>query len=410
MILRVLPKKMESLLHMNVISKKEGKVDICLCTAVWNESYIAFFLDVTLPSYLSSRNIPSLLCKGDVSFSIATNSAGIKQISSHKIFSELKKVGPVFFEEFSDTYFTEHISKSDRKYNLMSKMYHPLLIRCLKKKMIAIFATPDMIISNGALINAFQYTQKGKKIVSCPCVIRVNKEEVLEKLYKSKISGENRPISLSHEDIGNLVLKNIHKISKTSFVHSKHKHSWKNCQFISNGNLILGRCAHYHAYIIDCRNIQLTRDVSTITLDGGVKDSFNIKKHQIHIITDSRKFGTVEVSSKDMNSSHPTIPASNQLIEALKLMKWQTKNLDYASCINYFHHLLYLHTSSVPPTILQQTSLRIRFFFYNLPGLVFLVMCRKPLHYARSISLFIHAITKLKHSFIYFKQKTKTIS
>lgn len=371
-------------------------MEISVCTVVWGQPYVSFFLDVVLPTYLAPRNLPILQNEWKISFMIATNGDGVEQIRSHALYKELVEYGEIIFEQFDKKYFTTNVSITDEKYQLMYVMHSHLIKQCIERQSVAINASPDIIICDNSLENAFKYINIEKKIVIAPCALRVNKEEVLEKLLKLKVTAKCTNIPLTIDHIGNFISDNLHNISKSQFLNSEPRNCWKSNQFISHKNLIIARSAHMHPFLIDCRGAKLERNIAKIPLDGGVKDSFNMKANQIYTITDSKIFGAVEVSSRQINVTHPILPASNIFIESLKLVKWQKNNLDYPSYSNYFRYLFYYYANTSNVSINTIIFLKIKLFWFNFPSSIYFTVCATPYYYVCKIIKFIRYAFRLE--------------
>ncbi len=350
-------------------------MEIALCIVVWNKSYLKFLLDFTLPTYLASGNLPSLCADWNITFIFATNKEGIREIQSHALYKELIKIGEVIFEDFS-----REIEGDKKKYRVMSLMHSHLITKCIMRKSVAIMASPDVIITNHSLKKAIQYIKKGKKGVVYPCFLRVNTESVIIKLKHLKCEERHSALPLSFQNITNFLAEDIHLISKSQFLQSHVQNEWRSAQFSMKNNLIFGKSAHLHPYLIDLRNNELKQDISHITLDGGVKECLDIPAHLIHVITDMKEFGALEVSTEKMEMPTTQRTYSNFWAYGHQLLHWQLAHLDYFSFKNYFRNSFWFYLDDKPVSYWKKKCVSMYFFLYNLPGYVYFFLWRQPVH------------------------------
>jgi hypothetical protein len=165
-------------------------------TPVWGEEFIREFLEISLPTQLSGKNLGAL-CPIDTVYCIVTSESGKKYIETSAIFRTLTEHASVQFIVYDDI----AVSANNNSYDLMHDMYNSSLA-CVKSEINCFFLSADIFCSDGLFARAIAATKAGKKVVFVPTV-RVSKDSfnrrVLQNGVTSPTPDETVDLILSHE-------------------------------------------------------------------------------------------------------------------------------------------------------------------------------------------------------------------
>jgi hypothetical protein len=167
-------------------------------TPVWGEEFIREFLEISLPTQLSSKNLGALRPLDNV-YCIVTSESGKKDIETSAIFRTLTEYASVQFIVYDDM----SVSKNNNSYDLMHDMYNSSLAY-VKSEINCFFLSADIFCSDGLFASAIAAMEAGKKVVFVPTV-RVSKESFNRSVLQSRITSptpdETVELILSHEQV-----------------------------------------------------------------------------------------------------------------------------------------------------------------------------------------------------------------
>ena len=172
-------------------------------TVAWNNKYINFLMDYSLPSMMSIKNYDAVKNK---SLHIYTDQNGTEQIKAHKNFQRVK-----------DTFSVNICNCSWIGYETIQKAHYlaakDVIEMCNKKKAIFRLFPPDAIFSDGFLTNTLKKIEEGYKATILPVgAFRVS--------YVPFIHNEV-PAVMNSRDMVKYFLENMHKETKAHFYDSK---------------------------------------------------------------------------------------------------------------------------------------------------------------------------------------------
>jgi hypothetical protein len=167
-------------------------------TPVWGEGFIAEFLEISLPTQLSDKNLGALRPVDNV-YCIVTSESGKKIIETSAIFRTLAEHASVQFIVYDDI----TVGNNNNSYDLMHDMYNSSLAY-VKSEINCFFLSADIFCSNGLFARAIAATKAGKKVVYVPTV-RVSKDSfnrsVLQNGITSPTPDETVDLILNHEHV-----------------------------------------------------------------------------------------------------------------------------------------------------------------------------------------------------------------
>jgi hypothetical protein len=174
-------------------------------TPVWGEEFIREFLEISLPTQLSSKNLGALL-PADSVYCIVTAESGKKLIEASAIFRALTKYATVQFIVYSDMV----VSKNNDSYDLMHDMYNRSLAS-VKSEINCFFLSADIFCSDGLFGRAIAAMEAGNKVLFVPTV-RVSKKSFNDSVLQHRIT------SPTSDEVVDLILGHEQEMTKASVV------------------------------------------------------------------------------------------------------------------------------------------------------------------------------------------------
>lgn len=265
---------------------------ITISFVVWGEDYTELFTDLILPAYFSKGNVPALSEEWDISFNIATDEISKRKILDSQIYHKV--------EDFAATSFCifDPLKADTTKYQKVSFLHNQMIESCIAEKRVAVIAYPDVLISDGSLVNAVNELVGVVKIIKYPAHYRSNRDQV-KKILFPLVDKKSCSLTVSSFELAKIGFDCIHEDSKSQFITSKKQNSCKSITFFRAGSIVLARSVHLHPYIIDCRVLSLKQSINEVSIDNGASLCFGCNKENIRILTDSRVFGAIELSGSD---------------------------------------------------------------------------------------------------------------
>jgi hypothetical protein len=255
-----------------------------LVTPVWGEDYASLFIEAALPTQLAPGNLPGMQARSASIYQIyttATDEARIRQSSAFQRLSELM-----------ETQFIRIDPAAWSKHDLMSDCYRQASEHATRADSGIIFLTPDMIMSDGALMRLEVHDRSGKTAVMI-VGLRLNSEDTLPFLHAKTDSAH--AVTLSSRQLMAHALGHLHRIT--------YDHIWNDGRsggllpshlfWQVQGQGLLGHCFHLMPMMVrpESRNIWFS---STIDDDYLLSACPDTTRH--HIVSDSDEFLICELT------------------------------------------------------------------------------------------------------------------
>lgn len=169
----------------------------------WGEKFRDYFCELILPSLMAPGNIPALINKTDSKFLIVTTKQDWDALHKHPLFLEmLTHIEAIYFEMRMPT-------KDDSKMLVMSKGHKLASEYAYKNKGIGVFVTPDLVVSDGAVVRLQELIVEGRTVV-LSAAIRFQYEGSIAALKAAGHMQPEKPLALSGRDLMRAVLPNLH--------------------------------------------------------------------------------------------------------------------------------------------------------------------------------------------------------
>lgn len=315
----------------------------------WGKEFRDYFITLLLASLLSPNNIPVLENKKDSRFVIATTEEDWNAIQNETLFLLLKSFIDVI-------YINLDISTDMSKMRLMSQGHKQISEVLFANKAIGVFVTPDLVLSDGAVVALQQRVSEGKKVVLCPA-IRFEYQGCMRDFNQLGVMQPGKPMILPPRQLMTVALRNLHSETKTwlwdepYYAHNPVCSMWR----LPGGDNFVLHGYSWAPLAVDYASLQ-THDTTTFdfsTLDQDyVYKNFGVSE-DIYVVTDSDEMALV--SFTDENDLHiPLVPHVSYQVPGLRncINKDKLRRFHYSS----LHGMDPLKRELVQETVLLHTT------------------------------------------------------
>jgi tetratricopeptide (TPR) repeat protein len=256
-------------------------------TPVWGVNHLGLFLNVGLPSLLSSGNIPGLTSSEDCRFLIYTRAEDEGRLVEAPVFHRLQSCLSVEIHIIA-----EPISNAHR---VMTDCHVDTLRRADEDDAAAIFIPPDCVWSDGSMVAVGRIARSGKSMIHMSG-IRLDRDAIVPRL-QSHLSKDGCALTISARQLVALGLAHLHPIA---FTHFWNEHSGglmpANLYWTVPGEGLALRCFHLHPLMVKSQ-IKFAPFKSTIDDDLALHACPDFTRD--HVVTDSEEILAFELSGLD---------------------------------------------------------------------------------------------------------------
>jgi hypothetical protein len=261
--------------------------------SVWGRDYLETFLEVSLPSQLSSGNLTGLSGRGDISYKIYTRREDEGQLRRHPAFARL--------ESLLDTEILSLDAQStDNKFAPLIQSHNHAIMQADLKNAALIFLSPDFILANGTLTRLIHLKEKGFRAVLL-LTLRLVQDTFVPELLKKYPSKEDQSVTVGPRDLTTLALHYLHPIEK-SYFWKKGKSSFPiHAYWPVEGTGLIARCFYLHPIMI---NPVLRFAAPQITIDADYVDLACPDYSKLYVVRDSDDIACFELSSGSLKDNN----------------------------------------------------------------------------------------------------------
>ncbi|MHB8397158.1 MAG: hypothetical protein ACYC9S_03815 [Leptospirales bacterium] len=273
----------------SVISKTDLTTEIpngyVFIASVWGSEFVDLFLNVSMRSLFSPRNLPVVKERTGCSFLIYTKSEFLESIKNSITIKKTEEIMPVFIIAMDCDITNPYIA--------MSQGHRFGLMEANLLNAAAVFLFPDHIYADGYIESLVRWSENGYRIVTA-VFLRANKEKILLKIHEQFSFSTEEPITLKPRELMKLVLDNLHCINKQSFFSYTGKDFVPSNMFWNVGEQgeILAHCYHQAPLLV-------FPDKKKHQFDGSIDDDLvvSIFKNapKEYIVTDSDELCAVDL-------------------------------------------------------------------------------------------------------------------
>jgi len=197
------------------------KQKVKFLTAVWGDSYIRRFCELSLPSFVASGNIPALAEGRDFEVVIMTREVDFPVFDDYPAMARLRNTCPVRFVSIDDL--------------MGSKVYGVILTIAYARPIIAmgeemlntqfVFMNADFILADGSLRSLAHRIDSGERVILGPSFRSVSEE--VEPVLENLVDRESGVLSVKPREMVKIAMDAVHptkfaKIQNQSFIGTKH--------------------------------------------------------------------------------------------------------------------------------------------------------------------------------------------
>lgn len=308
----------------SVISKTDVPTELpagyIFIVSVWGDGYVDLFLNVSMRSLFSPRNLPVIKGRTGCSFLIYTKSEFLESIKNSKIIKKSEEIMPVSIIAMDCDITNPYIAMSEgHRYGLMEAN----LLNAA-----AVFLFPDHIYADGYIESLLRWSQDGYKIVTA-VFLRANRENILTKIHEQFSLEES--ITLKPRALMKIVLDNLHYINKQSFLSYTGKDFVPSNFFwyVGEHGEILGHCFHQAPLLVfpDKKKSHL--------FDGTIDDDLIVSifkdPPKEYVVTDSDEISAVDLCPVSRNMKTDFYANYKQILSwaMRKTNSWHRKLLSH---------------------------------------------------------------------------------
>jgi len=252
--------------------------------AVWGETYLRQFLELSLPSQLSAANLPALAGRYDASYSIYTDSAGASSIKEHAGFQALSRLMPVRF-------IVDDAQISDDKFNPLMAFHNRSIRTASESDAALLFLAPDFVLADGVVARIAEVHAAGKRAVFT-LTPRLKAEDAARDLAKFHDAASGA-LTISPREMAGVVMSHLHPIER-SYTWGPAFSSFPIHAYWPVGEEgFLARCFYLHPIFVDPMQ---RGEFPAITIDADFVERACPDMDDVHVVRDSDELLCVELS------------------------------------------------------------------------------------------------------------------
>jgi hypothetical protein len=303
---------------------------VCILLAVWGESFINDFLQLSLPSLLASGNIPALAEAYPTRFTFLSRLRDIPVFEKNPAYQRLKNICQVDFLSIEDLIVQGGYSATlTLAFDRAVKQAGAAMLNTY-----FVFLTSDYIMADGSMRGLMRYMQKGYSGI-CAGNFQLMKEE-MEPFLLNLIDSETHALSISPRELLKHSFPHLHPVTNASFYSQNMTHNYRANRFFYrlNPDVMAGRFYLLHMLCIKPE-----------TMDYRVGSSCDYSfipemcpSGNVAVITDSDDYLVVEVQEKHHELSFVSLGRYDTSKLVYALSEWTTvRHRENANHTIYFH-------------------------------------------------------------------------
>lgn len=254
---------------------------------VWGRAFCELFTSISLPSQMSSNNIPNIKNIKSCHYHIITTKNDMDFIKSSASYKRLSKVLNVKISTYNSDLSVPH--------DAMSDCYRIGIEEANKREAAIVFLTPDLIWSDGSFTELERISENGSRVVHT-LGLRLLKETFVPLVARKYLSADGATLCIPSRDLVQLALHHLHPIAKS--------HLWEdggdnlvpaNLYWRVDEEGLLARCFHLHPLMVNPsqKNIHFHGTVDDDFVFAACPDST-----QDYVVLDSDKLLACEISAQ----------------------------------------------------------------------------------------------------------------
>ena len=314
---------------------------LSICVVVWGEEFVETFLNYSLLSILSEKNLPHLAKKVKISMSIYTDKKGfqtIKKSASFKILGELASIN--FFLVKGMKVLGPYRSMNDCHRHFISK----------NKKNSLMIICPDTLFSDSSLGYLYDIHSAENKPI-CIFTPRTDKQELL-RIYQKNLRADAK-LALNNSDLLNLALENLHTETKSMILNSELENSSVSGGFyLENLDGLIGSQFHYYPIIF---KLAEGTELPDISIDSDFINKIITDYNNLIVINDVKECCIIDIT--DRNRVHEL---SSERRSVAQIVQWANVNTGEINRKLFDEIFYFSRTGSNVSVKMKQEMIKIR--------------------------------------------------
>ncbi|MDX2074120.1 MAG: hypothetical protein SFX19_07145 [Alphaproteobacteria bacterium] len=197
----------------------ESPIKVTYLLAVWGESYIRQFMDLSLRSLLAPGNIPGLGKCTESTFVFLTHKLDRKNFAKHPMFRRLESACRVEFVTIDDLIFNGN-------YSATLTLAYERGMRHAGEHMLStyfIYLVADYIMADGSLMNLLPHMQNNVSGITAGN-FQVVEENMLD-TFKTRINPATGVIAVPPRELVGMSLRHLHPLTVANIVNQNFSHT-----------------------------------------------------------------------------------------------------------------------------------------------------------------------------------------
>lgn len=313
-------------------------------TPVWGETYIDTFLNVSLPTQLSAKNLLCLANRPGVTYRIYTRPQDVARLEASAILDHLAKCIKTEVIKASKVNFNAF-----HHYESFSDCYRLGIATAERENAAAIFLTADQVWADGSLKKIVELGDAGYRavMISGP---RVNENSFVPELMR-QLKGRNA-ITIPSPKAVKMAMDHLHPWDRSLFwdVESTGRPASFMYWLVPNEGFIM-RCLHLHPVLVNPSN-------GFPHLHGTIDGSGFMRKacpdlNDLYVIQDSGEAMYFSVAPPDQSSEWIDRPKT----DFHSVVSWALTMGISKHNLHYLQQRVFLHTKAITEKWDQATAL-----------------------------------------------------
>jgi len=292
-----------------------------LINVVWGEEYMNLFLEVCLPTQLSTGNIPAFHNEEISLYKIYTTAKDAEIMVKHPTYQTLSGM----IETQIKTFNLSNNYLRDYKHKAMNYCHRNAILEANKSNCTMIFLSPDTIWADGVFKKLISLEKQGKRTVMIGS-FRLTRETFVSAFLERFNPNRNPIVYISSRELVSLSLKHLHPITRSFFWEKDGYASLWPSLFLwkVDNEGIVGRYFHLHPLMIN----PLVKNIMPYpTIDGKYVSLICPNKDDLYVVKDSDEMFYIEVSPASLYSRFISPHKSKDMITIINWMQSQTEPL-----------------------------------------------------------------------------------
>ena len=199
--------------------KCDGKTKVRILLAVWGDTYIKQFLEISLPSFLAPDNIPAIAAEFPCEFVFLTSENDKPYFAENPVFRALSRVCDVSFCPI------DHLIVQGN-YSTTITLAYASVIQSMGEAMLNtyfVFLVADYVMADGSMCGLLKHMREGRSAVLAGN-FQVTHQEVGD-YFRQSVDPENHFLAIPPRELMKYSLQHLHGTTVANIVNHPMSHN-----------------------------------------------------------------------------------------------------------------------------------------------------------------------------------------